>query len=69
MHDMYINVSVWVSASYLHSAWLACPTGVCQLAAACVEPEGEHSSGSAAECLEAHWTAEHPTSVIYTLQF
>lgn len=39
--------------SYLQSAWSAGPTGVYQQAAACVEPEGQHSSGSAAECLEA----------------
>lgn len=54
MYNVYINVSLCVvSGSYLQSAWSVVPPGVCQLAAACVEPEGEHSPGSAAECLEA----------------
>lgn len=39
--------------SYLQSAWSAVPPGACQLEVACVEPEGEHSPGSAAACLEA----------------
>lgn len=59
MRNMYINACLCVvSGSYLQSAWLVVPPGVCQPAAACVEPEGEHSPGSAAECLEADWRAE-----------
>lgn len=59
MYNVYINVCLCVvSESYLQSAWSVVPPGVCQLAAACVEPEGEHSPGNAAECLEADWRAE-----------
>lgn len=40
---------------YLHSAWSACPSVACRLAAVGAEPAGGRSSDSAAECLAGDW--------------